>query len=69
MKKNTTTIILKNDHDPEALHNMLVKIVHPLSATPPGQSKNSSIVPAYLDAVPNKVQAKVTFLEIIKPDE
>jgi len=69
MKKNTATIILKNDHDPEALHNMLGKIVHPLLASPPGLSKNISIVPAYLDSVPVKFQVKKTFLEIIKPDE
>ncbi|HME55965.1 MAG TPA: hypothetical protein VKM55_27425 [Candidatus Lokiarchaeia archaeon] len=60
---------MKNDHDPELLHDMLVKIVHPLLATPPGQSDHVSIVPAYLDSPPNKVQMKQAFLEIIKPDE
>ena len=69
MKMNKTISTLKNDHDPEPMHNVLSKIIHPLSATPPGQPGKIAIVPAYLDAVPNRVQAKVTFLEIIKPDE
>ena len=48
---------------------MLIKIVHPLSANQPGHAENVSIVPTYLDSVPNKVQMKFAFLDIIKPEE
>jgi len=69
MKQKMFKVVLKNDHDPENLHNSLMKLVHPLSAFPNADAKHVAVVPAWLDSLPNKVAMKQAFLEIIKGDD
>jgi hypothetical protein len=68
MKQKMTSITLKNDHDPEPFHDLQKRGVHPLAASIASNSRHIVQIPAWIDAIANRVAMKAAFLEIIKPD-